>query len=1027
MKHFSENEYDDDLTVGTDDQDESYYADAVDLFEITSDIEAPISRLKSLILSIDWEITDDVLLQFSEELHDLKDIWAGEKINLVYLQALEKICRYIYQKKADAHPHAIKLLLNLYHNLERIVSSDDLSDEAKKEILLDDIKRFENLKRAISTRQEEETRQAATGPIPEPAAVLPPLTAAVVDKRELLPLKALVLGIDWEITDRELNSLRQEVVRLQEEFVDNRPAIILLQGIGSLAAYIKAKKSNAHADAFGVLHFFYESLERLAVEAKTFEEGKAILFPAVERFNEFKALIGSTIASSDEDESEEESKEEAPAGLSHGVVPALADVPQDIQQGFQAEEEARTLGLTRSDGILSKVEDFFGGDSDTVVSVAALSSPMGPAGEKLMIPDEGDALADDIFKGKIDSSVAEVTEAFFGPDGEEDAGFFSAEIPAVERAKALEGVNVESDADDDSQEAELPRFGDEPAPALLADDELSPAPLEKIAAISSGKDTVQQEISSTLDGFFGEESTSALAGDLSGEDGDLPSVDRDTALQGVAVESDTDDDSDEPELVMFGDQPAPALAETAEAEALPAEAVTVSSLAEKTDDELEETLDELFGAAADEAAVEIAALAPEISAPDREQALQGVNVESEADDESDEPALAMLGDQPAPALTETVEAKILPAEAVAVSSLADKTDDELDDTLDDFFGVEADEGTPDAALAPEMSAVDRERALQGVDVEGEADGDGDELELAMFGDQPEPALAEMEETPDVEPGQAVSEAGFDLEEAPVPAEDFWSETEQRDALSVDEELVEDQLGGVFIEEPAAEVSAPLVDQGDFGLAGTAEADLLYDEEEEVIFLPVDEEELIAAEVHEGAVVVKKVVNQDTGEEVDYFEKAEVAAEGTLAVAEGINQEDAGPLGGIGRCISSLTGNQEPGNTAELFREIHSLRQKWAQAPLEKTFLQLLSTVGQHIDRYGTFDGSESHKLLQSISGSFARVLENPGQSQDLLLVQTLKVLEWQQGIIAGKNAGQSGSGPVDTTVEGSSSARERSA
>jgi pilus assembly protein FimV len=1025
VKHFSENEYDDDLTVGTDDQDESYYADAVDLFEITSDIEAPISRLKSLILSIDWEITDDVLLQFSEELHDLKDIWAGEKINLVYLQALEKICRYIYQKKADAHPHAIKLLLNLYHNLERIVSSDDLSDEAKKEILLDDIKRFENLKRAISTRQEEESRQTTTGPSSEPAAVLPPLTAAVVDKRELLPLKALVLGIDWEITDRELNSLRQEVVRLQEEFVDNRPAIILLQGIGSLAAYIKAKKSNAHADAFGVLHFFYESLERLTVDAKTFEEGKAILFPAVERFNEFKTLIGSTIASSDEDESEEESREEAPAVLSHGIVPALADVPQDVQQGFQAEEEARTLGLTRSDGILSKVEDFFGGDTDTSAPVATLSSPMGPVGEKSMTPDEGDAPVDNLFTGKIDSSVAEVTEAFFGPDGEEESGFFAAEIPVVEREKALEGVNVESDADDDSDEAELPRFGDEPAPALVSDDELFPAPVEAIAAISSGKDAVQQEISSTLDGFFGEESSPAPSGDMAGEDSDLPSVDRDTALQGVAVESEADDDSDEPELAMFGDQPAPALIETAEAETLSAEAHAISSLAEKTGDELEDTLDGLFGATADEAAAETAALAPEISVPDREQALQGVHVESEADDDSEEPALAMLGDQPAPALAETAEAETLPDEAVAVTSLAEKTDDELDDTLDEFFGVEA-SGKAAAVAAPAPgSAAGREQALQGIDVESEADGPGSEPELAMFDDQPEPVLAEMVETLDVEPGQAVGEAGVDLEEAPVPAEEYWSETEQRDALSVDEALAEGQLERVFTEEPAAAVSAPLVAQDDFGLAGPAAADLAADEAEEVIFLPVDEEELIAAEVPEGFAVETEADFQVTGEEVDNLEETEAAVKGAPSAAEGKHREDIGPLGGIGRCISSLAGNQKPGNTAELFREIHSLRQKWAAAPLEKTFLQLLSTVGQHIDRYGTADGSESHKLLQSVSAAFARFLENPGQRQDLLLAQTLKVLEWQQGLIAGEKAGQSWSGPVDPAGEGSAPERER--
>ena len=116
VKQYTENQYDDDLTVGTDDYDDSYYTGSVDLFEFSNDEDSPISRLKSLILSIDWEITDEVLMQFNEELVDLKDIWAGKKINLIYVQALEKISKYIYQKKADSHPSAIKLLLKNYRS-----------------------------------------------------------------------------------------------------------------------------------------------------------------------------------------------------------------------------------------------------------------------------------------------------------------------------------------------------------------------------------------------------------------------------------------------------------------------------------------------------------------------------------------------------------------------------------------------------------------------------------------------------------------------------------------------------------------------------------------------------------------------------------------------------------------------------------------------------------------------------------------------------------------------------------------------
>ena len=53
VKQYTENQYDDDLTVGTDDYDDSYYTGSVDLFEFSNDEESPISRLKSLILSID--------------------------------------------------------------------------------------------------------------------------------------------------------------------------------------------------------------------------------------------------------------------------------------------------------------------------------------------------------------------------------------------------------------------------------------------------------------------------------------------------------------------------------------------------------------------------------------------------------------------------------------------------------------------------------------------------------------------------------------------------------------------------------------------------------------------------------------------------------------------------------------------------------------------------------------------------------------------------------------------------------------
>ena len=214
VEQYTENQYDDDLTVEAGNYEEYDPVGAVDLFEFSYQEESPISRLKSLILSIDWEITDEILIQFNDELVDLKDVWAAEKINLVYIQALEKISKYIYQQKADAHPDAIKLLLTFYYNLEKIVYSEDLTEYKKKDILLKDVKRFEFLKRQITDQgqdnhmfRDEEGRQKKL--VDEPTG-----------GDELLALKAIVLGIDWEITDQDLNGLREEVIRLEDEYAD---------------------------------------------------------------------------------------------------------------------------------------------------------------------------------------------------------------------------------------------------------------------------------------------------------------------------------------------------------------------------------------------------------------------------------------------------------------------------------------------------------------------------------------------------------------------------------------------------------------------------------------------------------------------------------------------------------------------------------------------------------------------------------------------------------------------------------------
>jgi pilus assembly protein FimV len=806
VKQYTENQYDDDLTVGTDDYDDSYYTGSVDLFEFASDEESPISRLKSLILSIDWEITDEVLMQFNEELVDLRDIWAGEKINLVYVQALEKISKYIYQKKADSHPSAIKLLLTLYHNLEKIVSSDNLSEEEKREILLEDVKRFESLKRHIGERPKAVKEVKTVTPTPQKQ------TKNIVAENPLLRLKAIVLSIDWEITDQDLNDLRKEVVRLEKKFVDSRPRLILLQGIGTLCAYIKLKKSNAHADAFKILHLFYESLEKIVLSPKTLEEEKAILFPAVEQFNSFKLMLGSTIEADAIKRDEKEADEDKIPADSSSVTPAFADIPEEDVKGFQAEEEALALGVENSDDIiLDHIDNFFTG-SDFEASEEAIHTD------------------------QPGSTVGDLSET------------------------AIQGVDVEIDDEDEEEPALTESDGPAPALSFAVDDadETDPAPALQEEEHASSK----QESSSFVEE---DEEKSTL---------DFSKLDKDIVLQGVEVETEADDDSDEEALPMMGGELAPALAENDETSIYNAE-IFESSIEENIEAEITGTLGGFFdeeieshvtvGAqseaeAANEeettiASAEDAGPKPTVTVEDEDETIAFVSPQSEQDDLAEE---GFVADGDSAAVPEDVA--------------------EIDEHLDSFFGFE--EGVEELAE--------------------------DKL---LYSEPDEP-----------------SENSIKVEDEVVP--------------------------------PAVE-----------------------DTEDEVVFELVEEDDIVFS---------TPSAEDKSGDE---FSKEFILTPDIDSVAA-VYQS-------LRTSVEALGPGFEDNIIGDVRAEIDRLYGELSDRPLEKTFLQLLSTLTRHIDKNRHDVNGDAYSLLKSVCNTLIELDDNtPHKNQEMLLTETGKVLEWQEGLLA---------------------------
>jgi len=1134
VEHYKEGQYDDDLTAGIDEYDGDFDTGGVDLFDYVGDEESPLARLKSIILSIDWEINDDILRQFNEELEDLEDIWAGNKIHLIYVQALAKISRYIYKEKASSHPSAIKLLLTFYTNLEKIVSDEEMSEKEKKNLLRTDIARFEKLKEQIA---------AAAGPAkPSPAREPKPVAVeieespveieddfteaatsdAIIPSRDevfgqpgeedpLLNLKAIVYGIDWEITERDLNNLAREVKRLEKEFITSRVKQIFLQGIGSLGAYINAKRSDAHADAFKLLHTFYSGLEKVVREDLSGQAEKNVLLPEVEKFNAFKATIADTISPDSMTKSKAKEEKEEYDDSYEEIQPAFADVPEDVH-GFQEEQEAATLEKKEQE---DAVDEFFEDDEDEPQQPeedSQLSSEMEFRLEGMFdVPEQDAALsldADVALKGVDVESEAD-DDSDEEPLPEEDGELSPAlaaeappeeESPAVYTEKVEEffkepeeeeaaeheaggvpGVDVEHEADDDSLEEPL-RFEEdgEYAPALSGDDDDLQEENE-----SGGF----PEVEDTLDTFFGEDDEGAVdekAANLEELGGQEPidkeasdieerltdffgeseaetvgEVDED-ALQGVAVETAEDDDSEEEPLPYEDGELAPALAEEEDEVVVAGEEPATDEIDAPAaeEDEVEEAFDDIFGEKEETVAEEedVFTFDDEPEAGE-EEALQGVDVETPEDDESEEESLALEEDgELAPALGEGDEEEFL-----AEDDEDEAAETEVGDRFDSFFGEEEQEsGEQELSAFEEHLPVEVEEA----EVPQKAELEKSVEDTLFFEEEPAEEEPVEEEPAEEEP--------VEEEPKPLPSEEdeimalLGDEEDMEDTFAdtAEEEIPEmsaDDLGVVIADDDSIVKTAGKVPSGypsndellrEFGEVAGEDTDGIThpegnedfiigvgdDEEEEVVFEPVAEEVEAGADFDslseeaqttEEAAEDRIVFDQDDDyDDADFFgttllanepkiKKPEEATEKTApepvtAADETADEERRGyverpmetstedALTGLRNCIVSLGLEIDDAILDSLSAEVEKLRVAWRDRPAEKTFIQLLSTITSHIERYRYEADADANRLLLSVFDKLELSALGKAESveiQEAMLNETSKVLQWQSRLI----------------------------
>ncbi len=169
-------------------------------------IDYPLRELKTIILSIDWEITPEVMAGFVDQIGVLQDKFSDDKIVLVFLQLLGSLGEYIRKNLGQSHPEAFRNLNSLFVELEKIVQDEDLTANEKKRILSTELSKYKQLKGELTkTKTPATVTKAATvtPPLAQPDAPQPDIAQAIADLKHIF--------------QRELQALREEIKALRDE------------------------------------------------------------------------------------------------------------------------------------------------------------------------------------------------------------------------------------------------------------------------------------------------------------------------------------------------------------------------------------------------------------------------------------------------------------------------------------------------------------------------------------------------------------------------------------------------------------------------------------------------------------------------------------------------------------------------------------------------------------------------------------------------------------------------------------------
>lgn len=367
-------------------------------------------------------IRTETVNEFQKTLQDLETRKHSPMASVVKM--MQSIGKYLASRTDQVHPDTLGVLEELAGKLEVMIRKPD--PDRDRQALGQAMNAFKKLKGAIAD-------------------------GALVTEREMEEVKAVILSIDWEISDITLTGFNSTVHPLMERLKSNKLHFSFLKIMQSIVGYVAKNKANSHKDSIGLLRRVFSDYERMVrTPGLSPLEKKALAEASIQAFGEFKRKLSRTLVSDAE-------------SWDQGVVPALSHIKTAVSTGTAAplselsdqaisllaeEEKDSSLVLPHGKDLEKGPQDVMGdlfspkeSPADELLDAIHLADIHGPGQENAMNmfgtgQQEGIKIFTPQKSGKAPISEIEARlDAFFNQEG--------SAIPEEEDVKDLEDADLE--------------------------------------------------------------------------------------------------------------------------------------------------------------------------------------------------------------------------------------------------------------------------------------------------------------------------------------------------------------------------------------------------------------------------------------------------------------------------------------------------------------------------------------------------------------------------------------------------------